>query len=515
MKMNFLDRAINFLNPKAGTERMRHKMAQEVFKKNSGKRRYEAAGGGRRTDGWHAVSTSGNAEIHQALIFLRNRSRDLVRNNPYAENAIKEISNSMVGTGIIPTPKDLSPLQTKKIKKAWSDWAESTDCDWEGHSTFYGIQHLIARSVAESGECIVRKHIIADKKLAIPLKLQVLEADYIDTTKYMWSLPEGGFIYYGVEFDKDQKIVAYWLWDQHPGEQIHFNVTLVSRRVPADQILHIFEKKRPGQFRGVPFGTASMLRLKDMDDYEDAQLIRQKIAACFSVFVTDSTNATVGDQGNAEELLDKVEPGIIQKLSPGQTVSMATPPDAGQTFDPYTKNILRGVAAGYGMDYVTLTGDLTAVNFSSGRMGWLKFHKNVSVWQTHMLIPMLCDPAWAWFIQVASIMGFAKSDKTIKARWTPPRREMIDPAKESKALVEMIRAGLMSLPEAIRQMGDAPEDVIEEMIATAKLFDAAKLMPTTDPRFDATRSNGAIPPPPGADGAPAAPKAPKKSKKNK
>jgi len=476
---NLFDRAINAFFPEWGFRRMQYKQALGVL---SGNRGYEGASKGRRTSGWIAQSTSANSEIHTALTFLRNRSRDLVRNNPYAKRAVKEIANNVVGTGIVPNPMADSKAQQKKLKNAWKAWADSTMCDYDGHLNFYGLMYLVMRTVAESGECIVRKRITDVKSSPFPLQLQVLEPDFIDTTKWQDRTELGGYIYYGVEFNKENKIVAYWLWDNHPGDNMQKSIQ--SNRIPADEIIHVFEKERPGQFRGVPFGHSSMLRLKDFDEYEDAQLIRQKIAQCFTVFVTDSSIQPVaGVSDDDDDLLERVEPGIIERLPPGKSVTMATPPDAGQSYDPYTKGVLRGIACGFGMDYVTLTGDLTGVNFSSGRMGWLMFHRNVQVWQWNMLIPMFCDKTWLWFMQIAVITGNAKS-QLVPVRWTPPRREMIDPTKEISAQVDAIRGGLQSWQETIRENGLNPEEVIDEMIADKKMFDESGLQPECDPRFD-------------------------------
>ena len=73
------------------------------------------------------------------------------------------------------------------------------------------------RSVAESGEVLVRRR---RRRLSdgypVSVQLQVLEADYLDTSKTT-ALPNGGQIIQGVEFDVLGNLVAYWLFRQHPG----------------------------------------------------------------------------------------------------------------------------------------------------------------------------------------------------------------------------------------------------------------------------------------------------------
>ncbi len=474
--LNLVDRVVNYCFPSWGTKRMYNRFVQQQAV--GFLRQYEGAARGRRTDNWKALGTSAAAEIQTALFTLRNRSRDLVRNNGYGKNAVRKISNNVVGPGIIPNPVIKSAPQEKKLKAVWNAWANSTDCDYDGHNTFYGIQKLVMRTVVESGECIVRKRIVSDKNVSFPLQLQVLEPDYIDTTKFDQGLPEGGYIYYGIEFNKIGKVVAYWLFDNHPGDaSVRFNLT--SSRYPADEIIHVFEKERPGQFRGVPWLSSSMLRLKDLDEYEDAQLIRQKIAACFTVFISDNTPAIMGGAKTEDDLIERVEPGIIEKLKPGQTATFASPPPA-EGYGEYTRNVLRGIAAGAGLDYVTLSGDLTSTNFSSGRMGWLEFNRNITEWQWQMLIPMHCNKAWKWFTQIAAIFGYIRPNVPIEVDWTPPRREQINPEAETKALIDGMQNGVTTWTDVQLEQGFNPEEQLEKMIRDRNAFTKAGLPIYTD-----------------------------------
>ena len=105
-QMNLLDKAINFVAPRAALRRARSRVALELtnsyLARHAERFRYDAATAGRRAYGWYAASTDANVELMGSLIWLRNRSRDLVRNNPYAARAIEELAGNVVGTGIVP-----------------------------------------------------------------------------------------------------------------------------------------------------------------------------------------------------------------------------------------------------------------------------------------------------------------------------------------------------------------------------------------------------------------------------
>jgi hypothetical protein len=119
--------------------------------------------------------------------------------------------------------------------------------------------------------------------LPVPFQLQVLEPDHLDNGKTE-DMADGGYILQGIEFDALGRRRAYWLFPVHPGETR--GRSLASRPVPARQVLHLFERLRPGQVRGVPWFAPVILKLRDLDDYDDAELMRKKIEACFAAFVT-------------------------------------------------------------------------------------------------------------------------------------------------------------------------------------------------------------------------------------
>lgn len=478
---NLLDQFVSFVNPVAGAKRARARFLEGMFTEKA--RKYEAAAPGRRTSDWKTTSASANTEVAMASVTLRNRSRDLCRNNPHAKKAITTLVTNVVGSGIKPSIQIAGNRYAKNIKAAWKAWAESTKCDFEGRKTFSGIQAMCARAVFESGECFVRQHI--DKKNApIPLRLQVLEADFLDITKDGLTTEGDGYIMQGIEFDSVGRRVAYWMYQVHPGENRLYR-SMTSKRIPADEILHVYYAERPGQIRGVPVGTSAMLRLKSLDEYDDAELMRKKVAACFGAFVTDSADPLPGETNELGGYpVERLEPGMIEYLKPGKEVTFGNPPPS-DGYAEYSTTFLRSIAAGFGVTYEAMTGDLSGVNFSSGRMGWIEMGNIVAEYQEFMMIPVLCSGVWDWFVQMATIMGIGKMDAA--ATWTTPRRPMLDPVKETKGLSEMVRNGFKSWQDAVREQGDDPDVMSDELAADYAMFEKLGFMLACDPRFDANR----------------------------
>jgi lambda family phage portal protein len=414
----------------------------------------------------------------------------MVRNFGYAKNAIRHVGNSVVGTGILASPvsKTKNKAEEDKVKQAWKDWAETTDCDFDGLQNFYGIQKMVAKTVAKSGSCLVRRVWKKYKKGSLSLELQVLEPDFLDRSRTGMIMDNGEYTFHGIQFDKNGKRIAYWIYDRHP---LDFKVE--SHPVPADDIAHVFDVEDPGQIDGLPFLSSVIVPMKDYDEYVDAQLLKQKTSAAYAGFITkDADSGLGGATPKPGEPSEKIESGTIQELNPGETITFSDPPST-EGLAEFARESKLQHAAGIGLSYESYTGDLSNVNFSSGRMGWIKENANVEDWQWNIIISMLNNRVWVWFTKAAYLSGLIPN-ADIGVTWTPPRRTMIDPVKETTALSKAVRNGFISWQDAVRSLGYNPEEMLEEMKKDAAAFDAAKLMPECDPRYDDNRINDPMTP---------------------
>lgn len=452
-------------------------------------RHFEAASVGRRTSGWSRTFTDANRAASGATLDrLRAQARDLVRNNPWARRGLRRIVTNTVGWGIRPKA---AGRNAARIAELWKRWAETTECDAAGRLTFYGLQKLVMRTIVESGEVLIRRRFRRPGDgLAIPMQLQVLEPDYIDTSKDAIKGVAGGDIIQGVEFDAIGRRVAYWLFDQHPGGSGLMG-TAASRRIPADGVLHIFDQERAGQVRGTSWFAPVDVRLHEFDEFEDATLMKQKISACMAAFVTDldGTGASLGGSGTSAsgQPLDSLEPGMIMSLPVGKQVQIANPPQA-TDHQSFSATALRGVAAGLGVTYEDLTGDYSQVNYSSARMARIAHCADVHDWRWNMLIPQFCTPAWEWMIDALALVGEDVNDAPVL--WTPPPLPMLDPQKEGAATMQAVRMGQMTLDEMVREQGLDPDEHWAEYADGVKRLDKLGIVLDSDPRK--TNSSGQL-----------------------
>lgn len=479
MKISGFDKFLLRAFPGWAESRLRHRVAGEMLA-----RHYEAGAPGRRTSGWARFSGDADLAARGGFFELRLHARDLLRNNGWARRGQRVIANNTVGWGIRPKPISDDPAIVKQAMQLWRTWAGTTECESEGRHTFYGIQHLAMKAIASDGDVLIRRRWRQLKDaLSLPMQLQILESDYLDHSKNLFDSDAGGPIVQGIEFDKVGRRAAYWVFDQHPGSGRQFNP---SRRIAASEILHIFYCERPGQSRGVSWFAPAILPLKDFDEFEDATLVRQKIAAMFGGFIEDPDgqqvpigNAGLPD-GTTDSTTQSLEPGMMQFLPPGRKITFSNPPAMQE--DGSTTRTLRRIAAAIGTTYEDLSGDYSQVNFSSARMGRIAHWGSVYDWQENMLIPLLCQGVWSWFTEAAGLAGELPEDAPPTSDWTCSPMPMIEPDKEALAYSRMIRNGVMTLGEALREQGRDPDEHLEEYAATNKKLDALGIVLDSDPR---------------------------------
>ncbi len=490
MDLNLFERGIANISPKWGAHRLLGKVALEQALIAA--RSFDAARRDRRTEGWRATGGSANAELAPSLALIRRRSRDLCRNNEWGVNAKRKLVSHIIGTGIMPRPNVTAARAKKAASDAWASFVEN--CDPEGLTDYYGIQAKLIGEVVEGGAAFLRWYVRPPgfkhngMSLKVPLQCEVLEHDFLDTQRTEIKT-DGNVIIHGVEYNGYGQRVAYWLFPVHPGELntiTRRGSNFLSQRVPATECDHVFRLDRAGQVTGVPWLAPAMLRLRDVADYEEAELIRKKIEACFTVFVRRNGTSTTGiaqsvDQSTDKNSrrLEKIAPGLIAHLQDGEEISTAAPtPGTGAT--EHMDRQLYAFAAGVGLTYAQASGNLSGANFSSMREGKLDFWAVLDHWQYFMTIPQACRPAWRRVMQISAGRGLQVAADT-PAIWTPPKRPWVDPLKDIKAKREEIAAGLASWREEAAAAGYDPDELLKEITQDMPLLKAAGLSPGATP----------------------------------
>jgi lambda family phage portal protein len=420
--------------------------------KRGRERSFEAAAGGRR---W-ADAALATGVVPVGLATVRNRAQSAVRNSPWAARAVQAWATSLVAeTGLRPQSMHPSPDRRREIDDLFAACAEQ--CDAAGRTTFAGLQAVVCRSLVEAGEAFVRL------RYEDGLKLQVLDPAQVDANAHA-DRGGGVRIRAGIEFDALGRRTAYRVLPDPPGEP--FATSLQPVRVEAADVCHVYEALSPGQVRGISWLAPVLLKLRDLDAYSDAQLMRQKVGALHAGFLysPDGSAGPYGGEQTGSALESGLEPGVLKVLPSGFDVKFSDPPELGAEYDAFQRWCLREIASGLGLPFELLSGDLSAVNYSSIRAGLVEFRRRVDTVRNQVLVPLLLAPVWRRFIELAVLTGALPADDPEIGRVTfiSPRWHWVDPLKDAEAEVLAIRAGLRSRAEIVAEHGRDIEEVDRE-----------------------------------------------------
>jgi lambda family phage portal protein len=415
-------------------------------------RAYDAAGGGRRWQGFIDMPNQLAAQL-AARGPAGKRARALVANNPLAASGVEVWVSALVGTGL--KPQSTHPDQNVRatLNAAFERWTDEADA--EGLGDFYALQALAARRMVIDGEAFgALTH--NDRG---SLQVRLLDAEQVDPAMHRET--SGIRIVAGIEFDASGRRLAYHAFRERPG--LPLGTSLDSVRIPAEDMCHMFRPDVPGQVRGLSWFAPVMLRMTDLDSALEAHVVRQRIAACYAGFIVNpegdqvGVNATQDGRGN---LVASIEPGLIATLIPGQDIRFSQPANVGAEVIAFMKLTATQIAAGLGVPYEAMTGDLSGTNYSSIRAGLVEFRRRVEALQHGVLVYQFCRPVWRRFVTAEILSGRLSApgfendpERYLGARWITPRQEWVDPAKDSQAEIAAIGAGLMSRRQAVAARG--------------------------------------------------------------
>lgn len=457
---------------------------------------YAAADYTRLTADWAPASTSADAEIVTSLRVLRNRSRQLVRDNEYAQNAVRQVKQNVIGTGmgLQPLVKNarggLIENLNEDIHEAFKDWwTEPGSVHTAGIMDGAGIERFCMGNLVESGEAFLRIVRQPFGRSKTPLGIELIESDRVMDQWTQQTAPNGNIIRMGVEMDQWHRPTAYWCWPTHPGD-FQFSTFQPSSfiRIPAEDMIHLYVVDRWPQSRGVPWFHAAMKRLNNMAGYEESEIIAARGSAAIMGFVTSPDPGTADDVQDGKAV-DDMEPGQIRHLHPGEEFTGFNPARPNATMEPFLRLMLRGVAAAIGMSYETLSRDYSQTNYSSARAAQLEDRDLWRVTQAWFAVQVR-KRLHREFMQQAVLAGQLaipdfnlNEDKYLRAHFKPRGWAWIDPTKEVNAYQTAVRSGFMTVGDVIAQTNNArdADDIFKTRRAELDQMAELDLVFDTDP----------------------------------
>lgn len=450
---------------------------------------YKGAERGRLRGNWVGTNGSADADTLRDLPVLRERSRDLNRNDAHAAGITDTVTLNTVGSGIRPQSHPdakalgLTDEQTKEFQRqaerVWRKWCSTADAS--GRQNFYGLQELAMRQILENGEVFALMPSVPADHRPYHLAIQLIEADRVDTPSGQRS---DANIRAGIELGEFGEPQAYYIRKTHPGDirlswRDRGSYSPKFTRYPARNelgrlnVIHLYHQLRPGQTRGVPFFAPVMNYFKDMADYLEAELVAARVAACFAAII-EQTNAYDAGIGRADstndrgQRLETLEPGMVERLKPGEKITQVNPMRPGVTFDPFVERVLRAISAGLNLPYEVVAKDFSRTNYSSARAAILEARRFFRFWQSKVS-EYFCQPIWDMLLEEAYLVGDLpassfydnRSDWT-RANWISPGWGWVDPTKEVEASRSSIEGNLSTLADEAAVQGKDWEETLEQ-----------------------------------------------------
>jgi lambda family phage portal protein len=486
--MNFLDRGIAYIAPTIGLRREAARRALTQI------RHFDGATIGRRAAGWRATGASANATTLGALPKLRARSRDTIRNTWWGPRIKSVVVASAVGTGIVPSFSTGNKSLNRKAKDEFKKWSRT--CDAEGQLNFDALIALAVGCMVESGETLARlKPVSPTGRNRVGLELQLLEPDHLDPHRDR--AEKGLVVDQGIEYGADGKRKAFWILPSHPGDRNALRGQSI--RIPAEQVMHLYRKERIGQGRGIPWLAPVLLKGRDISDLEEAVVVKARIEACLAAFIkTTDTSRTISERVSSDtdangkgRRIETMSPGMVGYLNPGEDV-VTVSPSGSMAFESVLMCNWLALAAGAGITYDQMTGDMRRANFSSTRAGKMEFNRLIEQLQWLTIVPMLLDPILDAFLESAQDSGvLPRRVGGYPREWIMPAIPAIEPLKDMQTDILAVRAGRMTWPQFCFAWGLDPDKQLDEIESWMKELDRRNILLESDPRRAAPSVKGA------------------------
>ncbi len=447
-KMNVLERVVTLFSPEKGMnmyqERVKHALASGYAYHGANKTKNSLIA-------WQTGGGSAEDDIDRQSTILRVRSRDLYTGGGLGRAAPATMVTNVVGWGISPKPKpDLDVLgMSEKEADAWQKntlrefnmWAKTPMCDASRQLNFWEMMELSFRSELVSGDDFVLLEHKPNLQNPYTLTLRLLEADRIctpetDGESEAKNLDNGGRIIDGVEINKDGEVCRYYIASYHPlaeetqGEITWTPIDAYGKETGMPNILPIMTVERPEQRRGIPFVSAMIEQIKQLDRYLSSELAASIVHSMLTVFITtkdpdDGEYALPDGVPDDEKVTNdpmKIEMGNgnVYELPPNKDVKSIGNTRAPTAFDSFVSRTVTMIASSVEIPPEVLMHQYNN-NYTASRAAALDFWKVVRRYRKQF-IGQFCQPIYEQWLAEAVALGRVDApgffdDPAIREAW--------------------------------------------------------------------------------------------------
>lgn len=420
---------------------------------------------------------------------LRERARYERDNNSYCSGMVQTIANDTIGTGPRLQMHGPSRPQNQRIAGEFEEWTAAVGLA-EKLRTFRE-----ARCIDGEGFLLFS----TNPRLRTPVKLDLIdvEADQVATPD-LWFAAENAVD--GIRFDRYRNPIEYHVLKRHPGD---FGGSMTAwadyDRVPGELVLHWFQKRRPGQLRGVPELTPALQLYAILRRYTLATLSAAEIAAMFGVLLKSTMDPSDDASPIAPFSTQDFVRGMIGILPEGYEAQQVKPEHPSTQFDAFEMAILRQIARCLHIPRAIAAGDSIGLNYSSGRLDHQNYHRAIWV-DRYCLETQVLDRIFAaWLKEAGMVDRRMRSDDEARLpahSWNWDGFKHVDPQKEANAQFQRLTNGTTSPQRECAEEGYSFEETLDQIAEARRAYAERGIpYPGDQPKPTAPRAADAEPSP--------------------
>jgi lambda family phage portal protein len=446
---------------------------------------------------------SGDAVMDHARAKLRQWGRHLDENHDLTHGILDQLSYQASRVEIEPRVllRNGAPAKevNDRLKAAWLEHRDSLDAT--GTLPWSALSALIARTWLRDGE-VFAQHLLSGNVRYPGLLPYLIECHEPDLVPFDLKGDRPRVIH-GIEVNGLGRPIAYHLYRDHPGDNLHAGFQTDTIRIPAEQITHLKIVNRLNQRRGASVLAPAVTRLADVSDYEESERLAAKVASSLCAAITRGadfmTTNNALDPSSGERPMELQAGVIFDNLMPGEKVEILDTNRPNTGLGEFRKSMLRAATSGIGVSYSSATHDYDGTyssqrqelvesrlgydqlrdhfcyssathdydgTYSSQRQELVESRLGYDQLRDHFCAGFL-KPVWRRFVTAAQLSGLVKVQRgdpetLFNAEFVPPPAPWIDPQREAKADEIAINAGIESRHGIIRKRGGDPARVDDE-----------------------------------------------------
>lgn len=445
--MNLLDKAIGYISPETAFRRQIARDAMSSYRGAVPTRVDRSFGGSQSATNTRIPSQSDQRG-------LRDRARNLERQNPIAAGLLDRSVENVIGTGIQIEPLTESPEFNKAAADWWENWKQS--CDVRGQFHFDAFQRMMFRSFLRDGDVGT---VLVDA--GGTGKLQAIEGDYIASPAGKY---QGGLTVDGVELNRAGGIRRFWI--RSVDEKYKETFTSVA----ASDFIFLANVDRFGEVRGTSNFKQCFTLFDMIDGYLEGTVTASRAATLFALLIKKENRqgfSALGygtnGAGESQRVLN-VESGMVKYLNPGESVEQVNPAHPNQSFPEAFAAFVRPLGLKFGLPLEEILMDYSRANYTVSRAIKMKIQRVADIFQQNFASQFV-SRVYQWSLSKAvntGEIGVAAPDDFWKHEWIPQPLPLVDPNKEIEAAKAAIELGVDARTYVARGMGYRFTDLCEQ-----------------------------------------------------